>query len=82
MKELVETIAKALVDEPDQVQVRVIEGEEVTVLQLRVHPSDLGIVIGRQGRMAESIRIILGAVGMKLRRRVVLEIVSGPAPAL
>jgi uncharacterized protein len=81
MKELVETIAKALVDEPDQVQVRVIEGEEVTVLQLRVHPSDLGIVIGRQGRMAESIRIILGAVGMKLRRRIVLEIVSGPAPA-
>jgi predicted RNA-binding protein YlqC (UPF0109 family) len=54
MKELVETIAKALVDKPDQVQVRVIEGEQVTVLELRVHPSDLGIVIGRQGRIAES----------------------------
>jgi uncharacterized protein len=81
MKELVEAIAKALVDEPDQVQVRVIEGEQVTVLELRVHPSDLGMVIGRQGRMAESLRIILGAAGTKLRRRVVLEIVSGPAPA-
>jgi uncharacterized protein len=81
MKELLETIAKALVDNPDQVQVRAIEGEQVTVLELRVHPSDLGRVIGRQGRMVESIRIILGAAGMKLRRRVVLEIVSGPAPA-
>jgi uncharacterized protein len=77
MKELVEAITKALVDNPDQVQVRVIEGEQVTLLELRVHPSDLGRVIGRQGRMAESIRIILGAAGMKLRRRVVLEIVSG-----
>jgi uncharacterized protein len=78
MKELVEAITKALVDNPDQVQVRVIEGQQVTLLELRVHPSDLGMVIGRQGRMAESIRIILGAAGMKLRRRVVLEIVSGP----
>jgi uncharacterized protein len=81
MKELVEAIAKALVDKPDQVQVRVIEGEQVTLLELRVHPSDLGMVIGRHGRMAESIRIILGAAGMKLRRRFVLEIVSGSAPA-
>ena len=80
MKELVEAIAKALVDNPNQVQVRAIGGEQVTVLELRVHPSDLGRVIGRQGRMAESIRTILGAAGMKLRRRVVLEIVSGPAP--
>ena len=77
MKELVEAITKALVDNPDQVQVRVIEGQQVTLLELRVHPSDLGRVIGRQGRMAESLRIILGAAGMKLRRRVVLEIVSG-----
>lgn len=80
MKELVEAIAKALVDNPDQVHVCAIEGEQVTVLELRVHPSDLGRVIGRQGRMAESIRTILGAAGMKLRRRVVLEIVSAPAP--
>ena len=76
MKELLEAIAKALVDNPDQVQVRAIEGEEVTVLELRVHPSDLGKVIGRQGRMAESMRIILGAVGMKLRKRVTVEILE------
>jgi len=64
------------VDNPEQVQVRAIEGEEVTVLDLRVHPSDLGNVIGRQGRMAESIRIILGAVGMKLQKRVTVEILE------
>ena len=74
MKELLEAIARALVDNPDQVQVRVTEGEEVAVLELRVHPNDLGKVIGRQGRMAESMRIILGAVGMKLRKRVTVEI--------
>ena len=76
MKELLEMIAKALVNNPDQVQVRVIEGEEVIVFELRVHPSDLGKVIGRQGRMAESMRIILGAVGMKLRKRVTVEILE------
>ncbi len=76
MKELVEAIAKALADNPDQVQVHVIEGEHVTVFELRVHPSDLGKVIGRQGRTAESIRIILGAAGMKLRKRVTLEILE------
>jgi uncharacterized protein len=61
---------------PDQVQVRAIEGEEVTVLELRVNPSDLGKVIGRQGRMAESIRIIIGAAAMKLRKRVMVEILE------
>ncbi len=76
MKELVEAIAKALVDNPDQVQVRAIEGEQVTVLELRVHPSDLGKVIGRQGRTAKSIRTILGAAGMKLRKRLTLEILD------
>jgi uncharacterized protein len=76
MKELLEAIARALVDNPGQVQVRAIEGEQVTVLELRVHPSDLGKVIGRQGRMANSIRIILGAAGMKLRKRVILEILE------
>ena len=76
MKELLEAIAKALVDNPDQVQVRAIEGEEVTVLELRVHPSDLGKVIGRQGRMATAIRTILGAAGMKLRKRVTVEILE------
>jgi uncharacterized protein len=76
MKELVEAIAKALVDNPDQVQVRAIEGEQVTVLELRVDPSDLGKVIGRQGRTAKSIRTILGAAGMKLRKRLTLEILE------
>ncbi len=76
MKELVEAIAKALVDNPDQVQVHAIEGEQVTVLELRVHPSDLGKVIGRQGRTAKSMRTILGAVGMKLKKRLTLEILE------
>ena len=76
MKELVEAIAKTLVDNPDQVQVRAIEGERVTVFELRVHKSDLGQVIGRQGRTAEAIRTILDAVGMKLRRRFMLEILE------
>ena len=76
MKELVEAIAKALVDNPDQVQVRAIEGEQVTVFELRVHKSDLGQVIGRQGRTAEAIRTILDAAGMKLRRRFMLEILD------
>ncbi len=76
MKDLVEAIAKALVDNPDQVQVRVVEGEQVTVLELRVHPNDLGKVIGRQGRTAKSIRTIIGAAGMKLKKRVTLEILE------
>ena len=76
MKELVEAIAKALVDIPDQVQVRAIEGEQVTVFELRVHASDLGKVIGRQGRTAQAIRTILTAVGMKLRKRFTVEILD------
>ncbi|MGD0908289.1 MAG: KH domain-containing protein [Candidatus Acidiferrales bacterium] len=76
MKDLVEAIAKALVDHPDQVQVRAVEGEQVTVLELRVHPDDLGKVIGRQGRTAKSMRTILGAAGMKLRKRLTLEILE------
>jgi uncharacterized protein len=76
MKELVESIAKALVDHPEQVQVRSVEGEQVTVLELRVAPDDLGKVIGRQGRTAKSIRTLLGAAGMKLRKRFTLEILE------
>ena len=76
MKELVEAIAKALVDHPDQVQVRAVEGEQVTVLELRVDPTDLGKVIGRQGRTAKSIRTILGAAGMKVKKRLTLEILE------
>ncbi|MFQ5778656.1 MAG: KH domain-containing protein [Terriglobia bacterium] len=76
MRDLVEQIAKALVDNPDQVAVHAIEGEQVTVLELRVAPSDLGKVIGKQGRTARSIRTILGAAGMKLRKRFTLEILE------
>ncbi len=76
VKVLVEEIAKALVDNPEQVQVRAVEGEQVTVLELRVHPNDLGKVIGRQGRTAKSIRTILGAAGMKLKKRLSLEILE------
>jgi uncharacterized protein len=76
VKDLVEAIAKALVDNPDQVQVRAVEGEQVTVLELRVDPSDLGKVIGRQGRTAKSIRTILGAAGMKAKKRLTLEILE------
>jgi uncharacterized protein len=76
MKELIEMIAKALVDNPDQVRVRATEGECVVVIELRVHPSDLGKVIGRDGRLVNSIRIILGAVGAKLRKRFTLEVLE------
>jgi predicted RNA-binding protein YlqC (UPF0109 family) len=76
VKELVEAIARALVDNPDQVQVRAVEGELVTVFELRVHASDLGKVIGRQGRTAQAIRTILNGASMKLRKRFRLEILE------
>jgi predicted RNA-binding protein YlqC (UPF0109 family) len=76
MQELIVTIARALVDSPDDVVVNVVEGEQTTVLELRVAPSDLGKVIGKQGRTARAIRTILGAAGMKLRKRFVLEILE------
>jgi len=76
MKELVEEIAKALVDHPEQVQVKSVEGEQVTVLELRVAPDDLGKVIGRQGRTVKSIRTLLGAAGMKLKKRYTLEVLE------
>jgi uncharacterized protein len=76
MKDLVEMIAKALVDNPEQVMVTEVEGEQTTVLELRVAPSDLGKVIGKQGRTARCIRTLLGAAGMKLKKRFVLEILE------
>lgn len=76
IRDLVEEISKALVDLPDQVVVREVQGEQTTVLELRVAPSDLGKVIGKQGRTARSIRTLLGAVGMKLNRRFTLEILE------
>jgi uncharacterized protein len=76
MKELLEMIAKVLVDNPEQVQVTEVEGEQTTVLELRVAQVDLGKVIGKQGRTARAIRTILGAAGMKIRKRFVLEILE------
>jgi len=76
MRELIEMIAKALVDSPDEVSVHAIDGEQSTVLELKVAQSDLGKVIGKQGRTARAIRTILGAAGMKLRRRFTLEILE------
>jgi predicted RNA-binding protein YlqC (UPF0109 family) len=76
VKDLVTDIAKALVDIPDEVTVREVEGEQVTVLELRVAPTDLGKVIGKQCRTARSIRTLLGAAGMKLNRRFTLEILE------
>lgn len=76
MKELVEFIAKALVDEPDKVQVTEVAGERITVIELRVAQSDLGKVIGKQGRTARSIRTLLNAAATKLRKRAVLEIIE------
>lgn len=76
MKELLELIARSLVDQPDDVAVSEIEGEQTTVLELKVAREDLGKVIGKQGRTARSIRTILAAAGMKLRKRIVLEILE------
>lgn len=76
MKELLEEIAKALVDNPEDVQVTEVEGEQTTVLELRVRDEDLGKVIGRQGRTARAIRTLLSAAGMKIHKRFVLEILE------
>lgn len=76
MKELIEQIAKALVDRPEEVSVSEIDGERTTVYELRVAQSDLGKVIGKQGKTARSIRTILAAVGTKIGKRCVLEILE------
>ncbi len=76
MKELVEYVARALVDHPDDVSVRVVEGERTKVLELKVHPNDMGQVIGKQGRTAKAIRTLLSAAATKENVRAVLEIVE------
>ena len=76
MKQLIEDIAKSLVDIPEEVVVTTVDGEQVTVIELKVAAGDLGKVIGKQGRTARSIRTILGAAGMKLNRRYTLEILE------
>lgn len=76
MKELIELIAKALVDNPDQVKVTEIAGENTSVIELSVAKEDLGKIIGKQGRTAKAIRTILTAASTKLRKRSVLEIIE------
>ncbi|HEX2833746.1 MAG TPA: KH domain-containing protein [Thermoanaerobaculia bacterium] len=77
MKELVEFLAKSLVDNPDEVSVRSYErGDQGTVLELEVAPADLGKVIGRQGRTARAIRTVIAAAGQKSRRRYSLDILD------
>ncbi len=76
MRALIEHIAQSLVDLPDDVKVTEIDGEKVSVLELKVAKEDLGKVIGKQGRTARAMRIILNAVATKLRKRAVLEILE------
>jgi uncharacterized protein len=76
VEELVREIARALVDEPQSVDVQSVSREENTVLKLRVAPTDVGKVIGKQGRTARSVRTILGAVSMKLHHRYTLDILE------
>jgi uncharacterized protein len=76
LKALIEVMAKALVDKPDAVTVRETDGEKTTILELRVAPDELGKVIGKQGRTARSMRTILTAVGTKIGKRCVLEILE------
>ena len=76
MKELVEFIAKALVDNPDEVHVEEVKGAQTSVIELKVAKEDLAKVIGKQGRTAHAIRTILNAASTKLRKRAVLEIIE------
>lgn len=76
MKDLIEIIAKALVDHPEQVKVSEIEGEKTSVVELSVAKEDLGKVIGKQGKTARAIRTILTAASTKLKKRSVLEILE------
>ena len=75
-KDLIDYIAKALVDHPEQVKVSEVEGERTSVLELSVAKEDLGKVIGKQGRTARAIRVILGATSAKLKKHFVLEIIE------
>jgi len=76
MKELIEYIAKALVDNPDQVHVSEVSGDQTSVLELKVAKEDLGKVIGKQGRSARAMRTVLSAASTKLKKRTVLEIIE------
>lgn len=76
MKDLIKYIAQALVDNPEQVEVSEVEGNQTSVLELKVAKEDLGKVIGKQGRTARAMRTILGAASAKVKKRTVLEIIE------
>ena len=76
MKELILVMAKALVDQPDKVEIREVEGDVTTILELKVAKDDLGKVIGKQGKTAHAMRALLNATATKLKKRAVLEIVE------
>ena len=76
MRELIEFIAKALVDSPEEVSVSEVEGEVTSVIELRVAKADLGKVIGKEGRTARAMRTLLTAASTKIRKRAVLEIIE------
>lgn len=76
MVDLVETIAKSLVDNPDAVTVRVVEGKTAKVVELKVAPEDMGKVIGRQGRIARAIRVVVKAAASKTKEKIAVEIIQ------
>lgn len=76
LKDLIQEIAKALVDKPDEVHITEVEGEQTSVIELKVAKEDLGKIIGKQGRTAQAMRTILGAASTKIRKRSVLEIIE------
>ncbi|HEX9532396.1 MAG TPA: KH domain-containing protein [bacterium] len=76
MRELVEFIVKALVDQPDAVQVRAVEGEQTLVLEVKVAPDDVGKVIGKQGRIVNALRTVVKAAAVRTGKRVTIEIMS------
>ena len=76
IKELIQFVAQSIVDNPDQVSVSEVEGQQTTVLELKVAKDDLGKIIGKQGRNAQAIRTILSGVSAKIKKRMVLEIVE------
>ena len=75
MKELVEYMAKSLVDNPDAVTVNEVDGEQSLILEVRVDPEDMGKVIGKQGRIAKAIRTVVKAAAVKEHKRVIVEII-------
>ncbi|PKQ28811.1 MAG: RNA-binding protein [Candidatus Anoxymicrobium japonicum] len=76
MKDLLEYLARALVDNPDDVHVEVIEGEKSVILQLKVHPDDMGKVIGKQGRIAQAVRMLVKAAAARQGKNVMVEILD------